>query len=117
MLRDGTKYTGTFSNGEITGEGLKEYADGRVYRGSLTEGEMHGKGKLTYSSEIKDEKDLCYEGQFHLNSREGHGVLTKRNGDVYTGNFQGNQPNGETELKCANGDFYKGNVVRGVING
>mgnify|MGYP000512764745 FL=1 len=48
---------------------------------------MHGVGCLVYSKEVKDEKDLSYEGQFHLNSREGQGVLTKRNGDVYTGTF------------------------------
>lgn len=66
---------------------MKEYGDGRVYKGNLVEGEMHGHGCLVYSSEVKDEKDLSYEGQFHLNSREGQGVLTKRNGDVYTGTF------------------------------
>ena len=66
---------------------MKEYGDGRVYKGNLVEGEMHGVGSLVYSKEVKDEKDLSYEGQFHLNSREGQGVLTKRNGDVYTGTF------------------------------
>jgi hypothetical protein len=77
---------------------------------------MHGNGHLTYSKE-KNEKDMSYEGQFHLNSREGQGILTKINGDVFAGNFQNNQPNGETEINCQNGDYYKGNVVRGVING
>ena len=69
---------------------MKEYGDGRVYKGSLVEGEMHGNGSLFYSKESKEEKDSSYEGQFHLNSREGQGVLTKINGDVYTGTFQNN---------------------------
>ena len=43
---------------------------------------MHGAGVLQYS-ESKVQKDLKYEGQFHLNSREGQGVLTKKNGDIF----------------------------------
>jgi hypothetical protein len=62
LLRDGTKYTGDFKKGEITGMGLKEYGDGRVYRGNLVEGELHGIGNLIYSRELKDEKDQSYEG-------------------------------------------------------
>ena len=42
--------------------GLKEYGDGRVYRGNLVQGELHGMGHLLYSKELKDEKDLSYEG-------------------------------------------------------
>ena len=41
-MRDGTRYTGDFKNGEITGLGLKQYQDGRIYKGCLQEGEMHG---------------------------------------------------------------------------
>jgi hypothetical protein len=42
ILRDGTKITGQFKNGEITGLGLKQFNDGRVYQGEFFEGEMHG---------------------------------------------------------------------------
>lgn len=69
LLRDGTSYTGSFSNGEITGYGLKKSGDGRVYQGEFLEGEMHGQGILTYDTESKDEVDKVYEGQFHLNTR------------------------------------------------
>lgn len=42
MLRDGTKYTGEFKKGEITGRGLKVWPDGSVYQGEFLEGELHG---------------------------------------------------------------------------
>jgi hypothetical protein len=32
-MRDGSRYTGEFKNGEMTGEGFKQWADGRVYKG------------------------------------------------------------------------------------
>ena len=33
IMRDGSKYSGDFQDGEITGQGLKTWADGKVYRG------------------------------------------------------------------------------------
>jgi hypothetical protein len=41
-MRDGSKYSGDFNDGEITGNGLKTWADGKVYKGQFKEGEMHG---------------------------------------------------------------------------
>ena len=57
---------------------------------------MHGTGTLTYAQVTAKQTDAKYEGNFHLNSREGMGVLTKINGDVFEGNFVGNHPNGKT---------------------
>jgi hypothetical protein len=41
---------GEFSNGEITGFGVKKWSDGKVYRGQFLEGEMHGSGSIVYNS-------------------------------------------------------------------
>lgn len=117
LMRDGSKYTGMFQNGEITGCGIKTQSNGRVYHGEFLEGEMHGQGFLQYNVEARGEVDFTYEGQFHLNSREGQGTLKKKNGDVYKGTFRANQPNGETEIFFHQGDYYKGEVVRGVMTG
>jgi hypothetical protein len=81
-MRDGTKIVGDFNGGEITGQGVKQWTDGRVYQGDFQDGEMHGNGTLFYNPEKKGEVDRQYKGEFHLNSREGEGVLTKLNGDV-----------------------------------
>ena len=78
---------------------------------------MHGAGYLVYNDLSYKCTDVSYEGQFCLNSREGHGVLTKKSGDVFTGNFSNNQPNGTTEIAFANGDYYKGEVINSVMTG
>ena len=78
---------------------------------------MHGNGLLLYNVESKTETDRAYEGQFHFNSREGDGVLTKINGDVYTGTFKSNWATGPAKIEFGNGDKYDGEVVREVIQG
>ena len=77
---------------------------------------MHGKGVIYYQQSVR-EKDERFEGQFQLNSREGHGILTKRNGDIFEGNFSQNHPNGQTKIFFANGENYEGEVIRGVMTG
>jgi hypothetical protein len=49
IMRDGSKYSGDFNDGEITGFGLKTWVDGKVFKGQFKEGEMHGQGVLLYS--------------------------------------------------------------------
>lgn len=71
LMRDGTAYTGEFHNGEISGNGVKQWSDGKIYQGSFLEGEMHGQGLIKYDTSKYSQKDASYEGQFHLNSREG----------------------------------------------
>lgn len=58
-----------------------------------------------------------YVGDFVLNSREGKGVLTKKNGDVISGEFKNNQPNGPAKIEIHDGGFYDGEVVRGAMTG
>ena len=53
---------------------------------------------MFYNVEHPMQKDKAYKGQFHLNSREGQGVLTKKNGDVFEGKFEGNHPNGHAKV-------------------
>ena len=60
-MRDGSKVTGQFSDGELTGFGLKKWADGKVYQGEFLEGEMHGTGHIVYA-ETDRTPDAAYEG-------------------------------------------------------
>jgi len=55
---------------------------------------MHGEGEIDYGNMSERLGDKSYQGQFHLNSGEGKGILTKTNGIVYKGDFKNNQPNG-----------------------
>lgn len=78
---------------------------------------MHGVGHLVYNDPSFRCKDARYDGEFRLNSREGFGTLTRKNGDVIRGQFVDNQPNGEVEINFASGDYYKGVVVNSVMTG
>lgn len=116
-MRDGSKYAGDFEGGEITGKGVKKFSNGKLYQGDFLEGEMHGAGLLQYNTEAKGEQDRTYDGEFHLNSREGQGVLTKASGDVISGTFRGNQPTGEAQVHFGSGDVYTGELIKGVMTG
>ncbi len=48
LLRDGSRYEGDFTDGEITGNGERVYADGNVYKGEFRLGERHGFGEMEY---------------------------------------------------------------------
>ena len=53
---DGTKYSGTMKNGEITGEGTYTFSNGATYTGEVLNGLRHGQG--TYKSQ-----GIFFEGQ------------------------------------------------------
>jgi hypothetical protein len=112
-----TKYTGDFINGQITGKGVKTWSTGKYYEGEFLEGEMHGQGKLVYNDNSIRCKDNCYEGSFSLNSREGHGRLTKKDGTIIEGVFENNQPTGVAKINFSTGDYYEGDVIKGVMTG
>lgn len=116
IMRDGTKFTGQFQNGEIQGYGIKTWPDGRCYEGQFHQGEIHGSGLMTYAPKSRN-GDKHYEGQFNLNSREGEGILTKLNGDIFEGSFSANHPNGMTVIYFADGNNYEGEVINGVMTG
>jgi hypothetical protein len=119
-MRDGTIIAGDFKDGEITGRAIKKYpAEHKyiMYQGEFVDGEFNGYGKLSYNSSLKSQTDQEYVGTFSLNSRQGKGKLTKKNGDVYDGEFKSNHPNGLTHVYFANGDKYEGEVIRSVMTG
>ena len=119
-MRDGTIVVGDFKDGEITGRAIKKYpAEHKyiMYQGEFIEGEFNGYGKLSYNYSLKSQPDQEYVGTFNLNSRQGKGRLTKKNGDVYDGEFKSNHPNGLTQIFFANGDKYEGEVIKAVMTG
>mmetsp|Transcript_24788 Transcript_24788/g.81463 ORF Transcript_24788/g.81463 Transcript_24788/m.81463 type:complete len:122 (-) Transcript_24788:1617-1982(-) len=73
MIGDGF-YEGEFVNGEISGSGVRQWADGSTYTGQFLNGEHHGQGLFLHSNGDR------YEGGFLNNQRSGHGVLVLADG-------------------------------------
>ncbi|GBG32715.1 Phosphatidylinositol 4-phosphate 5-kinase 1 [Hondaea fermentalgiana] len=104
-------YEGQFLDGEITGRGIRQWADGSSYNGEWVWGERCGEGVLLSADGTK------YEGAFRANQRHGSGTLTKPNGDVYLGDFRHNRKHGRGTLECVNGDSYDGEFQDGLFHG
>ncbi len=65
-MKDGSFYEGQFSNGEITGIGIRKWAHyNNVYEGEFSRGELSGKGVMKYGD------GSVYEGDWDRNMREG----------------------------------------------
>jgi hypothetical protein len=84
-MRDGSRYEGQFSDGEITGAGERVYADGNVYRGEFQLGERHGLGEMEYHAPRA--KEVWYKGNWCMNVRQGQGTLQMKDKNTYTVSF------------------------------
>mmetsp|Transcript_12357 Transcript_12357/g.17169 ORF Transcript_12357/g.17169 Transcript_12357/m.17169 type:complete len:574 (-) Transcript_12357:50-1771(-) len=95
-------YVGEFKNGQITGKGIRKYADGRVYKGDFFEGLMHGQGTL-------QDTHGEYSGSFNENYKEGQGWQRWKNGDEYEGEFRQGYPSGKGRYLTSSGELsYEG---------
>jgi hypothetical protein len=105
--------TGNFSDGEITGFGVKTWSDGRRYEGEWLNGEMHGEGHW-----ISSNGDETYRGDFKDNKRHGFGVLTlARAQSVYSGNFSFHKRDGLGSYLCPNLLLVEANFASNYVNG
>lgn len=96
------------------------YPNGDQYEGSFnSSGLRHGQGIYTYASdpETTQEKITEYNGTYNNGSREGSGVLSLANGDVYEGEFQQSKFHGKGEYRYLNGDKYNGCFNKGLKHG
>lgn len=66
-MRDGGKYAGMFENGEIMGQGTRNYDDGTEYIGDFVKGEKHGYGEIQYGR--RNVKEVFYKGNWSMNVR------------------------------------------------
>ncbi|CAL6051699.1 Conserved_hypothetical protein [Hexamita inflata] len=132
QFENGDKFTGTFEN-NLPLNGVYEFADGSKYSGEFTDGQITGSGTLTLKSA---NGFTVYEGSF-VNGRpdskitakfvnqtftgeykEGQkirGELTQSN-NVYNGEFLNNRFNGEGAFTSEQMN-YKGAFENGMRNG
>ena len=127
QLPNGSSYEGDFKNGEMTGNGLRRWADGTTYSGSFKLGEMCGQGVWVSPSGEQ------YDGQFLNNRRHGQGDLTLADGTVYTGAFVDHKFHGKGAITYGDNFYsskkdtrtsqeqgtlqYEGNFNNGEIDG
>ena len=100
---DGTKYTGTMKNGEISGEGTYTFANGSTYTGQVLNGLRHGKGTFTSLDGI------FYEGEWRNGLKHGKGKI-KQEGMELEGEWEEGDLKGKCRIKWKSGNIFEGEL-------
>jgi len=106
---DGTKYTGTMKNGEITGEGEYTFSNGATYTGQVLNGLRHGKG--IYKSE-----GILFEGEWKNGLKHGKGKI-KQEGMELEGEWDEGVLKGKCRIKWKTGNIFEGELVNNKMCG
>ena len=126
---NGSKYEGTFKDGQPNGSGIYTYPNGEKYVGIFRNGFQHGKGKLYREDEVVEGvwEEGEYVGKSTIAKAEngclsgdclnGFGTFSFRDGAKYTGSFRNKTQNGKGTIVYANGDKYTGDWKDGIYDG
>jgi len=106
---DGTKYSGTMKNGEITGEGEYTFSNGATYTGQVLNGLRHGKG--IYKSE-----GILFEGEWKNGLKHGKGKI-KQEGMELEGEWNEGVLKGKCRIKWKTGNIFEGELVNNKMCG
>ena len=106
---DGTKYSGTMKNGEITGEGEYTFSNGATYTGQVLNGLRHGKG--IYKSE-----GILFEGEWKNGLKHGKGKI-KQEGMELEGEWDEGVLKGKCRIKWKTGNIFEGELVNNKMCG
>jgi TonB family protein len=102
-------FRGSFTNGQMDGEGSFDFADGSVHMsGEFHQGALNGIGKASWSS------GMHYEGNFLNHRFRGKGKLTWPGGDTFDGYFVDWPDGGKGTLTYTDGWRFSGDFVDGV---
>ena len=113
---NGCTYSGDFSNGQRTGQGVFSCVSGYRGEGSFQNGKLDGRGKEAIDG-------AAYEGEFHAGKYDGHGRLSFPDKAVYDGAFKNGLRDGAGTMRFADGSEYVGDWVadkrtgQGVLTG
>ena len=112
ISRDGTKETGTWKNGEFTGEYNRLIdRNGDTYQGNIVKGVIEGEGeKYSLSTQT------LYIGNFVGGKKEGKGKEVAMIG-TYIGEFKNDAKNGKGKYLYTSGDSYEGDFVNDNYEG
>ena len=93
---DGDLFTGTFKD-DLPERGVLIYANGTRYEGSFENGEPQGEGELSWTN------GASYKGSIAAGEPEGLGTLVWPNGSVMAGSFKNGRPDGEMLVTSRDG--------------
>ena len=110
IFPDGTKYTGTIINNEITGEGTYIFNDGSTYIGEVINGLRDGKGKFQSADGI------LYEGEWKNGLKNGKGKIIQGNMEL-EGEWIKGIMNGKCRIKWKSGNIFDGELLNNAMNG
>lgn len=107
------RYEGQFHDGQFEGYGKEWYVDGSSYEGQFSGGHRHGAGKITYPKPAVKGTDLkyalMYEGDWKNGLKHGTGKLLYNDKSLYVGSFANGKREGRGEIVDAAG-------VRKLVN-
>ena len=104
--KNGDKFSGQMTNGQIDTYGIYERSNGLTFEGDFDKknennSDIKLKGKLIY-----DNGNYIYEGEFLNGKFDGKGILKNIKGDIYEGSFKNGLKEGEGIFRFAEGDIY-----------
>ena len=110
IFPNGTKYTGTIKNNEITGEGEYIFSNGSSYHGQVLNGLRDGKGVF------ESNEGIIYDGEWKKGLKHGKGKIIQGNMEM-EGEWKEGVICGKCRIKWKSGNLFDGELIDNKLNG
>ena len=110
VFPNGTSYTGTMKQNQITGEGVYKFPNGSTYTGQVLNGLRNGYGTFTSQNGIQ------YEGEWRKGLKHGKGKIIQGN-MCLEGTWKNGVIDGPGRIKWKSGNIYEGELAGNEIFG
>ena len=110
IFPNGTKYTGTIQNNEITGEGEYIFSNGSTYMGQVVNGLRDGEGIF------QSVDGIIYEGEWKRGLKHGKGRIIQGNMEM-EGEWKEGVICGKCRIRWKSGNLFEGELADNKMNG
>lgn len=107
---DGSRYSGTFKDGNYHGFGTLTIGKDR-YVGQFKDHKYHGKGSYTFAN------GASYVGDLKEGKNSGQGIYTDADGNKYIGGYLDNKRHGQGKYISKDGVIFQGIYAQGRRSG